>query len=66
MGLRTVRGVSCKEYEEIFNKKMPEKILNKLKTECTESIDGFYYLDSKKLLFLNKFLEEIYEIINTE
>ncbi|MBR4791930.1 MAG: radical SAM family heme chaperone HemW [Treponema sp.] len=66
MGLRTVRGVSCKEFEAIFNKKMPEKILNKLKTECTESIDGFYYLDSKKLLFLNKFLEEIYEIINTE
>ena len=59
MGLRTVRGVSPKEYEELFAEKMPPAILEKLESNCKKSAQGFYYLDKDKLLFLNSFLQEL-------
>ena len=66
MGLRTVRGVSQKEYETIFNEKMPSFLIEKLSEHCKKSDTGFYYLDKEQLLFLNSFLEEIFDLINRE
>ena len=66
MALRTKRGLSGKEYEAFFDQKMPDRLISKLKNECKESQNGFFYLDGEKLLFLNGFLEEIYEILNRE
>ena len=59
MGLRTLRGVSPQEYEMIFGEKIAPEILEKLKSNCKKSPQGFYYLDKEKLLFLNSFLEEL-------
>ena len=66
MALRTSRGVSLQEYEEIFNEKMPLELVEKLSERCKKSDSGFYYLEKEQLLFLNNFLEEIYDLINRE
>ncbi len=59
MGLRTKRGVSVAEYEQIFESKMPAKIQKKLEVNCIKNQQGFYFLDKEKLLFLNSFLEDL-------
>ena len=59
MGLRTVRGVSPEEYEQIFTEKISPEILKKLEMNCKKSSQGFYFLDKDKLLFLNSFLEDL-------
>ncbi len=66
MGLRTSKGVSARDYEGFFGSKMPSQILEKLESECQKTADGYYFLDAQKLLFLNTFLEELYEIISRE
>ena len=66
MALRTSRGISTVEYEDIFHEKIPESIFKKLQTNCKKSDNGFYYLDKEKLLFLNSFLEDIFDLINKE
>ena len=63
MGLRTSRGVSQEEFENIFSKKMPDPLLQKLKINCEKSPQGFYYLNKDKLLFLNSFLQELMDLI---
>ena len=63
MGLRTSRGVSPKEYEELFNEKIPVLILKKLQSKCRKSSQGYYYFDSNQLLFLNTFLEDLFDCI---
>ena len=63
MALRTSRGVSPKEYEELFNEKIPVLILKKLQSKCRKSSQGYYYFDSNQLLFLNTFLEDLFDCI---
>ena len=64
MELRTLRGVSPAEYEELFDEKMPQTILEYLNEKCRKSASGFYYLDKEQILFLNSFLLKILEMIN--
>lgn len=59
MGLRTSRGISPQEYEKIFKEKIPVATMEKIKSHCKKSPDGFYYLPQEKLIFLNSFLENL-------
>jgi oxygen-independent coproporphyrinogen-3 oxidase len=64
MALRTKRGLSPKEYEAIFNERIPPEILTKLKNTCLQTPQGFFYLSSEKLLFLNSLLEDILSLLD--
>lgn len=63
MGLRTKRGVSAAEYEDIFKEKMPARIEGLLQAKCCQGSDGFYFLDQEGLLFLNTLLQTLLDII---
>ena len=65
MGLRKLSGVSEKEYFETFGQKFPEQFLylfNKWldKKLCVIDGDGRYCMSREGMLFLNRFLEELY------
>lgn len=67
MGLRTMNGVGKKQFFNHFNKPFPQSVLKLFEewisknlaqvVHCTE--DDYYSLNSRGLLFLNKFLEEL-------
>lgn len=64
MGLRTLFGVSLKEYKKRFNKDFPCKfyeIFNKWKKKnlCVIKNNDFYSLNKEGLLFLNDFLSSL-------
>ncbi|SEQ80237.1 oxygen-independent coproporphyrinogen-3 oxidase [Treponema bryantii] len=65
MGLRKTIGISEKEYKEIFACDLPEKFLSlfnawKEKGLCTLTQDGRYAMSREGMLFLNRFLEELF------
>ena len=65
MGLRKIRGVSEKEYKWLFGQNFPEHFLylfNKweLKGLCIRGDDGNYAMSRQGMLFLNRFLEELF------
>ena len=62
MALRTRRGVSPAEYQEIFGEPISPVIQKKLESTCKESDSGNYYLEKDRLLFLNTFLEELLDL----
>ena len=67
MGLRKRSGVSKIQFENIFKREIPSKILTVFEKWRAEDLcvinknneDTEYFLNEKGLLFLNKFLEEI-------
>lgn len=67
MGLRKLSGIKKSEYEGIFHKKIPEKILKVFEEWEKNSLcqiinlenDVIYTLGQNGIVFLNKFLEEI-------
>lgn len=67
MGLRKRSGVSKIQFENIFKREIPSKILAVFEKWRAEDLcvinknneDTEYFLNEKGLLFLNKFLEEI-------
>lgn len=67
MGLRKNAGISDAEYKSVFNEEMPLSVVNlfkkwqkkKLSEIETQGEDTRYYLNSKGLLFLNQFLEQM-------
>ncbi|BDC93241.1 coproporphyrinogen III oxidase [Treponema bryantii] len=65
MGLRKTIGISEKEYKEIFACGLPEKFLLlfnawKEKGLCTLTQDGRYAMSREGMLFLNRFLEDLF------
>ncbi len=65
MGLRKTIGISEKEYKETFACDLPEKFLLlfnawKEKGLCTLTKDGRYAMSREGMLFLNRFLEELF------
>ena len=65
MGLRKTIGISEKEYKETFICDLPEKFLSlfnawKEKGLCTLTQDGRYAMSREGMLFLNRFLEELF------
>ncbi len=65
MGLRKLSGVSEKEYFETFGQKFPEQFLYLFykwldKKLCVIDGDGRYCMSREGMLFLNRFLEELY------
>ena len=67
MGLRKNAGISDTEYKSVFNEEIPLSVVNlfkkwqkkKLSEIETQGEDTRYYLNSKGLLFLNQFLEQM-------
>lgn len=65
MGLRKTIGISEKEYKETFACDLPEKFLLlfnawKEKGLCKFTQDGRYAMSREGMLFLNRFLEELF------
>ena len=67
MGLRKTKGVTNNQFKNIFNMDIPFKVQQlfknwqkkKLSVIKKEKDDTRYYLNSKGLLFLNQFLEQM-------
>lgn len=67
MGLRKLKGLSKSEYQSAFGESFPQKIENLFKDWQQKDLakikniedDAFYSLNSKGILFLNKFLEQL-------
>lgn len=67
MGLRTLEGVSSENYERIFSKKINQNFCNLMENWKDKGLaeiriyenDIIYSLNSKGILFLNKFLEDL-------
>jgi oxygen-independent coproporphyrinogen-3 oxidase len=65
MGLRKLTGISEGEFETAFGKKLPERfvsLFNKWKERglCVRRPDGRLCMSREGILFLNRFLEELY------
>lgn len=67
MGLRTIKGVSRKRFETLFNKLLPENFVLQMKKWKEQGLseihstddDEIYTLGKKGICFLNRFLTEL-------
>ena len=64
MGLRTRRGISSEKYMSFFKRPLPSRFLEVFeqwkKKKLAQEKNGYFSLNSDGMLFLNRFLEEIY------